>query len=125
MTVLAYSEDPVAAAKVVEAYAKDNEKLVVLGGAMGETALDPAGVKAVAAMPSRDELSLRSWVASLPPLPTLPVRLVRLPRISLRSSRLSRIGPRRLKRTAIVRRAGGYRKTRWNRNITETEKANG
>jgi ribosomal protein L10 len=40
MTVLAYSEDPVAAAKVVEDYAKDNKKLVVLGGAMGETALD-------------------------------------------------------------------------------------
>ena len=56
MTVLAYSEDPVAAAKVVDKYAKDNEKLVVLGGAMGETALDPAGVKAVAAMPSREEL---------------------------------------------------------------------
>jgi len=56
MTVLAYSEDPVTAAKVVEAYAKDNKKLVVLGGAMGETALDPAGVKAVAAMPSREEL---------------------------------------------------------------------
>lgn len=56
MAVLAYSEDPVAAAKVVEDYAKDNNKLVVLGGAMGETALDPAGVKAVAAMPSRDEL---------------------------------------------------------------------
>ena len=56
MTVLAYSEDPVAAAKVVEKYAKDNEKLVILGGAMGENALDPAGVKAVAAMPSREEL---------------------------------------------------------------------
>ncbi|MFQ5437874.1 MAG: 50S ribosomal protein L10 [Paracoccaceae bacterium] len=56
MTVLAYSEDPVAAARVAEAYAKDNKKLVVLGGAMGETALDAAGVKAVAAMPSRDEL---------------------------------------------------------------------
>ena len=56
MTVLAYSEDPVAAAKVVEDYAKDNKKLVVLGGAMGEDALDAAGVKAVAAMPSRDEL---------------------------------------------------------------------
>jgi large subunit ribosomal protein L10 len=56
MTVLAYSEDPVAAAKVVQDYAKDNKKLVVLGGAMGETALDVAGVKAVAAMPSRDEL---------------------------------------------------------------------
>ncbi|WP_380056463.1 50S ribosomal protein L10 [Falsihalocynthiibacter sp. SS001] len=56
MTVLAYSEDPVAAAKVVEAYAKENSKLEILGGAMGETALDVAGVKAVAAMPSREEL---------------------------------------------------------------------
>jgi len=56
MTVLAFSEDPVAAAKVVEAYSKDNEKLVILGGSMGEDALDVAGVKRVAAMPSRDEL---------------------------------------------------------------------
>ena len=56
MTVLSYSEDPVAAAKVAEAYAKDNDKFVVLGGAMGETFLDPAGVKAVASMPSREEL---------------------------------------------------------------------
>ncbi len=56
MTVLVFSEDPVAAAKVAEKYAKDNEKFVILGGAMGETALDPAGVKAVAAMPSREEL---------------------------------------------------------------------
>ncbi len=56
MTVLSYSEDPVAAAKVVQEYSKDNEKLVILGGAMGENALDPAGVKAVAAMPSREEL---------------------------------------------------------------------
>lgn len=54
--VLAYSEDPVTAAKVVEAYAKDNQKLVVVGGAMGEDILDPNGVKAVAAMPSREEL---------------------------------------------------------------------
>lgn len=56
MTVIAYSEDPVAAAKVIQDYSKKNDKLVILGGAMGETALDPAGVKAVAAMPSRDEL---------------------------------------------------------------------
>ncbi len=56
MTVLAYSEDPVAAAKVMDAFAKTNDKLEILGGAMGETALDLAGVKAVAAMPSRDEL---------------------------------------------------------------------
>ena len=56
MTVLAYSEDPVAAAKVVDGFAKKNDKLVVLGGAMGDTALDPAGVKSVAGMPSREEL---------------------------------------------------------------------
>ncbi len=56
MTVLAFSEDPVAAAKVCEAYAKTNDKFVILGGAMGDAVLDQAGVKAVAAMPSRDEL---------------------------------------------------------------------
>ena len=64
MTVLAFSEDPVAAAKVADAYAKTNEKFVILGGAMGETALDPAGVKAVAQMPSREEL-IASIVACL------------------------------------------------------------
>ena len=56
MTVLAYSEDPVAAAKVVQTYSKGNPKLDILGGAMGDNALDVAGVKAVAAMPSREEL---------------------------------------------------------------------
>lgn len=56
MTVLAYSEDPVAAAKVAEDFAKTTEKFVIIGGAMGETILDQAGVKAVAAMPSREEL---------------------------------------------------------------------
>ncbi|MDP3958639.1 MAG: 50S ribosomal protein L10 [Pseudorhodobacter sp.] len=56
MTVLAYSDDPVAAAKVTDAYAKTNENFVILGGAMGSTILDQAGVKAVAAMPSREEL---------------------------------------------------------------------
>ncbi|MEL6840029.1 MAG: 50S ribosomal protein L10 [Pseudomonadota bacterium] len=56
MTVLAYSEDPVAAAKVMDNYAKENDKLVILGGAMGDQALDPAGVKSVAGMPSREEL---------------------------------------------------------------------
>ena len=56
MTVLAYSEDPVAAAKVCEAYAKTNDKFVILGGSMGDAVLDAAGVKAVAAMPSREEV---------------------------------------------------------------------
>jgi len=56
MTVLTYSDDPVAAAKIADAYAKKNDKFVILGGAMGNAALDPAGVKAVASMPSREEL---------------------------------------------------------------------
>ena len=56
MTVLSFSEDPVAAAKVCEAYAKTNDKFVIIGGAMGDTVLDQAGVKAVASMPSREEL---------------------------------------------------------------------
>ncbi|PQO24344.1 50S ribosomal protein L10 [Rhodobacteraceae bacterium WD3A24] len=56
MTVLAYSEDPVAAAKVVEDFAKTNKKLVVLGGAMGSSVLDSKGVEEVAKMPSREEL---------------------------------------------------------------------
>ena len=55
-TVLAYSEDPVAAAKAADAYAKDNNKLEILGGAMGENILDTEGVKQVAQMPSREEL---------------------------------------------------------------------
>ena len=64
MTMLSYSEDPVAAAKVADKYAKDNDKFVILGGAMGDTALDPAGVKAVAALPSREEL-IASIVAAI------------------------------------------------------------
>jgi large subunit ribosomal protein L10 len=56
MTVLTYSDDPVAAAKVAQDYAKANEKFVILGGAMGENALTPAGVEAVSKMPSREEL---------------------------------------------------------------------
>lgn len=64
MTVFSYSDDPVAAAKVVDAYAKTNDKFVVLGGAMGNAALDPAGVKAVAQLPSREEL-IASIVASI------------------------------------------------------------
>jgi len=56
MTVLTYSEDPVAAAKVAEGFAKENSKFEILGGAMGENALDRAGVEAVSKMPSREEL---------------------------------------------------------------------
>lgn len=55
-TVLAYSEDPVAAAKVARGFAKENDKYIILGGAMGDQVLDPSGVEAVANLPSRDEL---------------------------------------------------------------------
>ena len=55
-TAIAYSEDPVAAAKAVDKYAKKNDKLVVFGGAMGAETFDAAGVKALASMPSREEL---------------------------------------------------------------------
>jgi large subunit ribosomal protein L10 len=55
-TVIAYSKDPVAAPKAAIDFAKTNDKLVILGGAMGRTSLDPDGIKALAALPSLDEL---------------------------------------------------------------------
>jgi large subunit ribosomal protein L10 len=58
-TVVAYSGDPVAAPKVAIDFAKTNEKFVILGGAMGTTALNPDGVKALASLPSLDELRAR------------------------------------------------------------------
>jgi large subunit ribosomal protein L10 len=54
--VLAYSGDPIAAPKVAADFAKTHEKFVILGGAMGKTALDSNGVKALAALPSLDQL---------------------------------------------------------------------
>jgi large subunit ribosomal protein L10 len=53
---LATSIDPVAAAKVVVEFAKTNDKFEIVGGAMGATALDVDGVKALATLPSLDEL---------------------------------------------------------------------
>ncbi|MEQ8194981.1 MAG: 50S ribosomal protein L10 [Rhodospirillales bacterium] len=55
-TAIAFSEDPVAAAKIAVNFAKTNEKLVVLGGALGEERLDSDGIKALATLPSLDEL---------------------------------------------------------------------
>ena len=55
-TVLAYSKDPVAAAKVAVDFSKTNDKLVILGGAMGTSALNVDAVKALATLPSKDEL---------------------------------------------------------------------
>ena len=55
-TALAYSVDPVAAAKAAVDFAKTNDKLEIVGGSMGGQLLDEAGVKALASMPSLDEL---------------------------------------------------------------------
>lgn len=55
-TALATSADPVAAAKAAIDFAKTNEKLEIVGGAMGDTLLDADGIKALAALPSLDEL---------------------------------------------------------------------
>jgi large subunit ribosomal protein L10 len=88
-TALATSSDPVAAAKVAVDFAKTTDKFEIVGGAMGDTLLDLNGVRALAELPSLDELrativglisrpqprsrgpsaSLEpSWPASLPPM---------------------------------------------------------
>ena len=55
-TALATSVDPVAAAKVAVEFAKSNDRLEIVGGAMGDTLLDVNGIKALAALPSLDQL---------------------------------------------------------------------
>jgi large subunit ribosomal protein L10 len=55
-TALATSVDPVAAAKVAVEFAKTTDRFEIVGGAMGETILDVAGIKALAALPSLDQL---------------------------------------------------------------------
>jgi len=52
----AISEDPVAAAKVLSGFAKTNDKLVIKAGALPNSVLDLAGIKALAELPSREEL---------------------------------------------------------------------
>ena len=58
-TAIAYSEDPVAAAKASVEFGKKNAKLMVLGGALGEKMLDKAAVRGLAELPSLDELRAR------------------------------------------------------------------
>jgi large subunit ribosomal protein L10 len=55
-TLIAYSDDPIAAPKVAVDFAKINDKLVIIGGAMGTTMLNDAGIKSLATMPSLNEL---------------------------------------------------------------------
>ncbi|MBG1231712.1 50S ribosomal protein L10 [Aestuariivirga litoralis] len=55
-TMLAYANDPVTAPKVASDFAKAHEKFVILGGALGATPMDAASVKALASLPSLNEL---------------------------------------------------------------------
>ncbi len=55
-TAIAYSQDPVAAAKVAVEFANKNDKLAVIGGSLNGQQLDAAGVKALATLPSLDQL---------------------------------------------------------------------
>ena len=73
-TVLAYSEDPVTAPKVAKTFADKNQKFVILGGAMGSTVLDADSVKALADLPSLDEL--RAKIAGLLTQPAAKIAAV-------------------------------------------------
>jgi len=76
--------DPVAVAKVLSAFAKDNDKLVIKAGAMANFVMDEKGVKTLATMPSREELLAKLMATMQAPigqfvrtLNEVPSRLVR------------------------------------------------
>ena len=81
-TGIAVSDDPVAASKVAAAYAKDNDKLVILGGSVGVTALDAAASKP--SQPCRRSMNCgaRSWACLWRPRPRSPGSF-KLPPVSL------------------------------------------
>ncbi len=73
-TLVAYSPDPVTAPKVAVQFANKNAKLVILGGAMGQTELDADGVRALAELPSLDQL--RAKIAGLLTQPATKIAAV-------------------------------------------------
>ncbi len=82
--VYGFSSDPVAAAKVLSTFAKSNDKLVVKAGAMPNVVMDEAGVKALATLPSREELLAKLMATMQAPigqfvrtLNEVPARFVR------------------------------------------------
>lgn len=76
--------DPIAVAKVLSSFAKDNDRLVVKAGAMADFVMDDKAVKALATMPSREELLAKLMATMQAPvaqfvrtLNEVPARLVR------------------------------------------------
>jgi len=81
-TLVAFSKDPIAAPKVASDFAKGNDKLVILGGAMGTTTNNAEGVKALAMLPSLDELRAR-LVGMIATTATRIAQIVNAPAASL------------------------------------------
>ena len=77
-TGIALSKNPVAAAKVAAAYAKENEKFVILGGSLGAQRLDVAGVQALATLPSIEALRAKLLGLILAP-PTRLASIIQAP----------------------------------------------
>ena len=82
--VYGLGSDPVAVAKVLSGFAKDNEKLVIKAGAMANFVMDEKAVKTLATMPSREELLAKLMATMQAPigqfvrtLNEVPARLVR------------------------------------------------
>ena len=84
-TALGYSEDPVAAAKAVVEFAKTTDKIEILGGSMGAQKLDEAGVRALASLPSLDEL--RGTIVGLVNAPATKVAQV----VNATAAKLARV----------------------------------
>src|SRR6202140_1420128 len=84
-TLIAFSGDPVAAPKVAVDFAKAHERFVILGGAMGKTALDQNGVRALASLPSLDQL--RAKIVGLIQAPATKIAQV----VNAPSAKLARV----------------------------------
>ncbi|MCE7797906.1 50S ribosomal protein L10 [Sphingobium sufflavum] len=82
---LATSSDPVTAAKIAVEFAKTNDKLEIVGGGMGTQVLDAEGIKALAALPSLDEL--RAKIVGLVQAPATKLATV----VQAPASKLARV----------------------------------
>jgi large subunit ribosomal protein L10 len=93
-TAMAFSRDPVAAAKVAVEFANKNEKLTIVGGGLGEKTLDVAAVKALATLPSLPEIRARLLGTIAAPATRLAT-VIRAP-----ASQLARVIDAKAKKTA-------------------------
>jgi large subunit ribosomal protein L10 len=93
-TAIAFSRDPVAAAKVAVEFSGKNEKLKVIGGGLGDKMLDPTAIKALATLPSLPELRAKLLGTIVAPATRLAT-VIRAP-----ASQLARVIDAKAKKTA-------------------------